>query len=402
MPTARAQEAAPPATETAPAMEPAPSEPVHATFDTPSNGAPIEPNATATPTEASVAAPADPSVTATPSDPNASPPAGEVLGMELPAISAKTYDLKLVRPSQSKQMYLFDKDTGALPDLGRVFLLRQGPAPIMGFRVVKLYAEKHQLAAKRIKDYPDQTELMKDSSYRAYEKVGEITSVPANTPADITDLNELEAPAVSDAAVTGEGESAKGVAPNVNGGPDDSLAGDQGSGDEEDDPDRGGDTPDGFAPNFLGFDVGAYRAINLPTGPYSTGFGFTYAHLLSKNSHGGGIAAEFGFGYYKSGGDVDTDDVPPVKVSQSFTMLPVAARLRYQFSLDEGWGYYVYAGGMYNHVLSQFGATETQVALAKTAVLGIGAGVFIPTGPNWYVKLNLGSDFIGGGLLLRF
>jgi hypothetical protein len=376
-------------TETTPTTEPAAEPPVEGVFETPT-----EKNTTVAPADSPAEAPA----------PEVSSDA-DVLGMELPPISAKTYDLKVERPSLSKRMYLFQKSTSAMPDIGRIFLLRDGPTAVMGFRVVKIYPEKKQIAAKKVKDYPNFLELPAGSTYKAFEKMGAITSVPENTPEDLTDLNELEGGSAPDPQATPtDGTGEMPLSGGVEGGAPVATLSDAPSmtgSDDEEGEDSGESSEEEFAANMMGFDVGSYRGVNLPGGASTMGFGLNYSRLLTT-ARTGSLAAEVGIAYYKNSGDIKSPETGEI-TSQSFTLTPLSGRLRYHFSLiDEKWSYYIYGGGIFNRVSSQFGATTEEVALVEKMIVGVGAGVFIPTGPNWYMKLNLGTDWIGFGLALRF
>ncbi len=376
-------------------------------------------------------APADPGVVADPNapvDPNVEPV------LEPAQIEARYYDVSVVRPSESKRVYLLSKPNAGMPDIGRVILIKQNGIPVMGFRVLRVYPEKQEIAAKTIKKYEGYDELPVGELYRAYEKKGVITVIPENTPDDLTDLNDLEgggAGAAAGGAQAGDGTAQDLGVQNPDGnfenGPPPETSLPPGSGDstgqamdqninvgessyteeEEPDDDEVDYTEDEMISNMLSFDAGVLRGQNMPGGNMSLGGGFTYSRYLGTRIFdvtGRGapdaLALELGLYYYKNSGDVDIDGTI---VSQAFTVMPLSAKLRYHFSLSsEKTGFYMYGGILYNRISSQIGATEEEVALAQTAIPAFGIGAMIPTGPGWFLKLNAGTDFIGAGIALRF
>lgn len=357
----------------------------------------------------------------TPGEPTTPPPpAAEVktpeepIGVQIPQqneskVAAKVYDLKVIRPSHSGSMYLFLKDNNKMPEVGRVFLLKNGMTPVMGFRVIKTYPEKNEIAAKKIKKYPGYEMLSAESFFKAYEKLGALSDA-ALTASDLTDLNELEGGTVPvpSATISEENSSSTNALEalpalednheEVTGISDSTENSSNDENEDSEDDSESDKAPLGFLKNFTEFNFGSFKGKNLPGGSSSSGFSLQYSKLLSDKTSGV-LAGEVGLGYYKSSGDVTIDDEP---VSQSFTILPLSMRLRYHFSLKENWSYYLYGGFLYNIVSSQFGASETEVKNAQTIMPGIGVGVYIPTGPDWYLRVNLGTEFLGIGVALRF
>ncbi len=88
--------------------------------------------------------------------------------------------------------------------------------------------------------------------------------------------------------------------------------------------------------------------------------------------------------------------------SKSYTMMPWIATGRYNFPLNESWSFYLYGGFYYNYVMDNVGATPAELAQIEVLALAGGGGFIVQTGPNWYLRLNLGVESIAGGVVLRF
>ena len=340
-------------------------------------------------------------------------------------IEAVAYDLKTIRPSKSGRVYLFQKSDSDFPVDGKIFLLRQGDTPVMAFRVLKTYPATKRLAAKKLLPYEGFPKLEKGSEYRAFEKVGDKVKPVPPSPEDLRDLQELEAgspeeipappPAeglepVDDAppaelttspeaappeplpeptpelppAETSPQPEAKAPEPPPEEPADEDV--EMRNTEEEDEYDEVG----GYFPNHFTMGVGIFAKMKVP-GPdmkFSGGF------LYSKN-FGESLAAEGGFFYYKSSGDETGSTI-------ATTIMPIVANLRYQRRWNDLWTGYLYGGLVYPYVASNVGATRTQLAQIQTIWPAFGMGVFLQTGPNWYMRFNLGYEAVFLGVSLRY
>jgi hypothetical protein len=90
-------------------------------------------------------------------------------------ILAKTYPLRVLRRSNSNQLYLLQKSTPGMPEVGRILLLKDEEAPLMAFRVVKVYENWPVIAAKKIRGYSsDFRHLPRGEIFSAVEKLADI------------------------------------------------------------------------------------------------------------------------------------------------------------------------------------------------------------------------------------
>lgn len=319
-------------------------------------------------------------------------------------IEAKAYELKTIRPSKSGRVYLFQNLDEGFPVDGKIFLLRQGDTPVMAFRVLKTYPTTKRIAAKKLLPYEGFPALERGSQYRAFEKIGDKVAPVPPSPEDVQDLKELEGDALEDLTAIppppeegtpeapSESPPEETVAPEVTEPTPESF---QPPSDE--DPElRDTEAPDeydeigGYFPNSFTMAVGLLYNGTVP-GP-NPKFG---GGLLYSRNFGAAWAAEGGFFYYKSSGEVNGSTV-------ATTIIPLMGNLRYQQRWKELWTGYVYGGFMYPYVATNVGATNRQLAQIKVISPAVGVGVFLQTGPNWYLRLNLGTDSMTLGVTLRY
>jgi hypothetical protein len=327
-------------------------------------------------------------------------------------IEAKAYDVRTVRPSKSGRVYLFVKDDAAMPPPGKLFLLRDGATPVMAFRVLRTYPAQKRIAAKKLRAYPGFDPLGRGSRFRAFEKVGDRVVVIPPSPEDLNDLQELEAvptdelpPApqenVDSVAAPQEEIPAEEPPP-----PAETLPAEEQSPppeeksnseelyESEDDElevrDEEDEDIDSYYPNQFSMEIGLLPNADVPGPTTKFGGGLRYARNLGTS-----WAIEGGFFYYKSTGDVEESPV-------TMTVVPLIGTLRWQTRLAEIWTGYLYAGVMYPYVASQIGASTRMLATVQTISPALGAGIFLRTGPNWYLRLNLGTDAMTAGVMLRY
>lgn len=313
-------------------------------------------------------------------------------------IDAKAYELRTIRPSKSGRVYLFQKFDEGFPVDGKIFLLRQGETPVMAFRVLKTYPTTKRMAAKKLLPYEGFPTLERGSQYRAFEKVGDkVVPVPPS-PEDVKDLQELESDALEDLTTIPppEGETSPPESPPAEAPPVEATPESFQPPSDEDPEIRDTEAPDeydeigGYFPNSFTMAVGLLYNATVP-GP-NPKFG---GGLLYSRNFGTSFAFEGGFFYYKSSGEVNGSTV-------ATTIMPLMANLRYQWRWSEIWTGYVYGGLMYPYVATNVGATARQLAQIKVISPAVGVGAFLQTGPNWYLRLNLGSDSMTLGVTLRY
>lgn len=336
---------------------------------------------------------------------------------ETQEIEAKAYDLTTIRPSKSGRVYLFQKSDAEMPVDGKIFLLREGETPVMAFRVLKTYPQSMRIAAKKLLPYEGFAALDRGSKYRAFEKVGDkVTPVPPS-PEDLNDIQELESapaeevpaappeetppapaeetpPPPEDLTETPPPEPPAEEAPPAEPTPEASPApapeppGDENVEMKDTDDEEEADEIGIYYPNFITMSVGLINNANV-IGPNPKLGG----SLAYSRNFGSEWAGEFGLSYYKSG-NTDT--------GVTMTAMMFTGTVRYLHRFTDMWTAYAYAGGASTYISSQIGATKDQLAKAQFPIPAFGVGVFLQTGPNWYLRGNLGYDSVGLGISLRF
>jgi hypothetical protein len=314
---------------------------------------------------------------------------------KLPSIEAKIYNVQIVRPSKSGRVYLIQKNDSDLPEIGRIFLLKDSATPAMAFRVLKTYPENQQIAAKRVRVYPGFDELAVDAQFRAYEKKGNIAITPPPSSEDQADLMDLEQ-SPAPAELQSEPTAATEVTENKeNDEFETEVRGDPGEQDVEVHDDTSVDEDYAsydYFPNWLTVPFGMYLGNSqLPGSSTQKGTGLLYGRNMGSRS----FTLEGGFFYYKAAGDV-------AGVSKSYTLMPLVGMGRFNFPVTENVLFFLYGGVQYKWVIGNLGATPRELQRIAVAAPLAGLGVFVQVGPNWFLKFNLGIDSVLGGIALRF
>ncbi len=348
-------------------------------------------------------------------------------------IEAKAYDIRTIRPSRSGRVYLLEKTGEEMPVSGKIFLLREGNTPVMALRVLKTYPDTFRIAAKKLKNYPGFEVLTRNSRFRAFEKVGDVVPPVPPSEEDLKDLEDLESNAIEELppeAPPEEGpmegleelpaeppqeeemeslEEAPLEEEPLEELPEEEFASDAPSepGQEFSEEEPGEEDLEirdtvveedidlSFPNQFtmaIGMmpDMGLIGKVKVPGPATKIGGGLLYARDFGPT-----FAMEAGFFYYKSSGEVNGTTI-------TMTMVPVVANLRWQTRWREIWTGYLYAGGMYPMVASQIGASTLLLKQIQVLQPTLGAGVFLQTGPNWFLRLNLGIDHATAGVMLRY
>ncbi len=329
---------------------------------------------------------------------------------EAPPIEAKAYDLKTVRPSRSNRVYLFEKEVPEFPEVGRIFLLKRDETPVMAFRTLRIYPDTKQIAAKKIRTYPGRKTLEADSTYRAFEKVGDLIKTKP-TKEDLDDLAELESQALP-ALPAPEGVDGQVATPDAQAGtktPSEAetktkatlhhkkeIDESEDEIDEEEDEIKDTGIFDYF-PNMVSTEFNFIRNTSTPGGTLKSGATLRYARAMNyrvfqlQYKKPDSLWIEGGLSYFQGSGE-----------GKSLTIMPITGALRYDMPLTDILTFYAYGGLVYNAVMGQTGASATDQAKATGFAPALGVGTFIQTGPNWYVRLNLGLDNFALGLVLRY
>lgn len=322
-------------------------------------------------------------------------PGSDVTEVPTGEIEAKVYDLTTIRPSKSGRVYLFQKADAEMPQVGKVFLLREGTTPVMAFRVLKTYPAQMRIAAKKLRAYPTYDPLARGSSFRAFEKIGDVMVPVPPTQEDLDDLKELEdlppppeEPEVlpAEEEETAVEETPEPEASEEQAGPEDPRSLYEEEEDLEIREEDEDDEFDSYYPNQFSMDVGLFPSSNIPGPGTKFGGGLRYGRRLSAR-----WLIEGGVFYYRSS-DADV----------SLTILPMIGTLQWLSRFNSIMTGYLYGGLIYPYVGSNVGASNRQLAEIQTVSLAAGAGIYLQTGPNWYLRANLGFEAMTLGVMLRF
>ena len=361
--------------------------------------------------------PASPVITTTPS-PKPSP----ISAVE-PGIEAKELDVKFIRASTSKNIYLFEQTAQQppeeLPLPGRILLLRAEekstsepgvglPEPVMAIRVLKTYPELKQFAGKRVQTYPKSDTLEPLGQFKALEKTGDIIP-PVPTSQDKADLKELEtapqSPSASPSPTPTPSPSPKASGKEEEDGSTEEAKVSESSDDEEKDSGQATtieEAPDvTYTPHWLTLQFGLLKnntgsgsTTYLSAGGFRYGYSVLHMMALRKPTLYDSLTLEAGLFYYKVLGFFVSND--------AYTVVPLVGTVRYNIHFGESKGIFVYGGLMKNNVISQINGTDANIALLGSTNLAAGIGFMFQIGPGWEGRFDLGLDTIGAGIMLRF
>lgn len=141
-------------------------------------------------------------------------------------------------------------------------------------------------------------------------------------------------------------------------------------------------------------------ATALSSKQYASGgakYGYTFAKMLflKRPMVQDSVTVETGLYFYRINGFSPTDP------ADSYSILPVLITARYNLLLGDNMALFLYAGVLQNFVVHFAGTAENKGFLQSHFPAG-GGGFFFHIGPSWDVRLDLGYDDLGLGLVLRF
>lgn len=348
----------------------------------------------------------------------------------LPEIRARMYPVSVVRASKSGQVYLFNDPNEARPFPGRILLVKKDRQQLMAFRVLRTYSDSRQFAAKVVRRYPEIEILPTEEAFSGIEKISDMTPPPP-TSQDRADLKELEAglesppgaSAIPPTAGIGARPQTVDYDPELDAGTSPALSGavdsdlekadpsiDDGDGEDSFDDDADGEMvieevlPLDHFRSALSVQFGMMTNFNQSNEVELFGFrgaGLRYALTLGKmvflkRAHlQDSLAAEGGFFAYQARFYTDAG----VGV---YSVTPLMASLRYTINFANKFGIFGYAGIMANRILSDVGGNDSDRAALNSTVSSAGLGALAAIGPGWDLRLDLGIDMLGLGLMLRF
>ncbi|MGK5085199.1 hypothetical protein WDW37_18070 [Bdellovibrionota bacterium FG-1] len=327
----------------------------------------------------------------------------------LPLIEARVFDVRVVRHSRSERVYLFDDVSDSKTRPGKILLLRKDNNPVMAFRVIRTYAEKKQIAAKRVRRYGDVKNLDNDATFSALEKVLDIP-LPPQTAQDKADLKELENP---NAVPTAPGPEVHPFDPDLDAGSSPPPGGTVDSDQSKDTPFRDDDDEDQAA--HLGLAIEETNPLDPNTHWLTGGVGYlrngapdgTSAFYLSGGLRYGltlgkmiflrrakaqdSIVAEAGLFFYRIIGFQ--------KDTESYDVMPLLGTARYNIQFSENFAIFFYGGVVQNRVIRTNGDNAHLLSMTFPTA---GGGFLFRVGPNWDARVDLGYDTATLGLVLRF
>ncbi len=320
---------------------------------------------------------------------------------KLPEIEAKIYESQVVRKSHSGRIYLLNADQ--LPNEGRILLFKKNAGPAMAFRAIKRYPDKNQFAAKVVRKYPEYDTLKKEDRFLTIEKISDIIPPPP-TESDLKDLEELESPEEPSSELQDEPtdkikekiqEIEKGNAEEDSENP---LSEDEDkwlalSAEEV--------FPLDLTPFGVSLEFGYFRAVNPTlTSFYFSGGGVRFGLKLfqiiflkrpflqdSLTLEGGAFVVKI----QNFGGTLN-----------AYSLVPTIGDLRYTLHIGEGFNLFFYGGILKNFVVSSALGDPAVINSFSLLQPAFGGGVIFRVGPNWEVRVGVGYDMLGAGIVLRF
>lgn len=314
---------------------------------------------------------------------------------DLPEIEALAFKVRVVRKTKSGRVYLFDDLSSHKPPQGKIFLVKENQEPAMAFRVLKQYADKPQFAAKRVRQY--QTPYLESShEYIAWQKLRDLHAGPSNIPVSEEDQSELQE--LENAAISEEELNDEELARQLDKSTPEKLTRDEELTLKQLEI-REYPQLDRFS-HWLSLQMGLIRNLSASNeATYYTGGGIRYGltvgkRMLAKQNSEDSLVLEGTIFYYRV--------LQFLTPTDEYTMTPWGVNLRYNLMWSETFGFFLYGGFLYNYILSSQGDTAEGIALLGGFVPSFGTGLLYTMGPHWQLRLDLGYDLIGIGLVLRY
>lgn len=348
----------------------------------------------------------------------------QIKSEDLPEIEARKFEISIHRVSQTGRVYLIDDKDNSKPRVGKVLLIKKNllSSPIMAIRVIRVYEDKNEFAAKRIKRYANNDSLSPDATYLAIEKISDLKPYQTIEDEELNDeaeLDELEKPEellpqtaaaeVEEIKKENKKPAFRTALPSTS--KMDSVLDEEAKADFAENPDSEDDQVNDLVAkesNLLDPDrhmVGADFALvsnaeNTGSTAYYAGASFRYGLTLIRRSFFTGrhfqdsLTIEGIAFYYRI--------LNFTGVNDSYTLLPLSGIGRYNFHFSEKLTLFVYGGVIYNYVLSNFEGTAAALQSLGGVKVAAGGGVLIKIGPRWNLRASGGIDSVSVGLALRF
>lgn len=358
----------------------------------------------------------------------------------LPDVEIRNFPVVVLKRSSAEGVYLFEDPTAALPSSGKIVLLKKEKEPFLALRVLKVYLDKKEFAAKKLRAYHGHDVINSGEQYIAYEKLSDIPAPPVSAQdaqalsgleTDELDQDHTPPPAPDN---TGAGLPAGGGygsdEPNSGAGlpvpqtydpeldlessppPVGAVDGVGNQLDEAGELTEGGHTHlmvediTPIDPNRYGItgQLGYFRNIDPANNSsiYFVGGGMRFSSTLQrmlfvkKADVQDSLIMEFGVAMYKTLLQSSTNN------ADSYNIFPTMAVARYQVNVGETFAGFIYGGLLKNFSIAAPGSNvDTQNILSQFMPAG-GIGGLFRLGPSWDIRFDLGIDFIGAGLVLGF
>jgi hypothetical protein len=148
---------------------------------------------------------------------------------------------------------------------------------------------------------------------------------------------------------------------------------------------------------------GFLTAGGLTTRGMFTGGGVRYGYTVAKMVFlkrarlQDSFTPEAGIYVYKALFNISASASPP-----AYTVLPLSLSLRYNLTFSSQFTFFAQLGAMMNIVTSAINADSTLTSNFQALIPVFGVGGFYTIGPNWLMRFDMGYDFIGAGIVLKF
>lgn len=320
---------------------------------------------------------------------------------ELPQIKARTFDVTNILQSKTGRVILFESPLSESLPVGRLLLmqLKDSAEPTVAVRVLKIYPVQKAFAAKSIRYYGDLQRIAHLASLTAIEKLSDIDpNAPiTENPKDQSELKEIEEQAALDGKSPQDKQDSE---------PSESSETSESS-DDTTDESTSADETNGimieevspFEKNRNSLTLGASYLHNTDRYFAAGGlrYGLTLIHRLFFNSPHlqDSLTVEGGAYFYKA--------INFSVLSDSYSLINTIGTARYNLFFSEVFGTFLYGGVFRNFASATSPQSTASVALAlSTQGTAIGAGFLVRIGPNWYTRIDVGTDIAGLGLVLQF
>ncbi len=346
---------------------------------------------------------------------------------QVPTLDVEHLQLKATNTSRTGETYLFKVESGAEPPVGTLILLKRDKDPVAAVRVVRNEnVAPKSFIARKVRLYGAYSSIPLDQTWAGIYKIGELSTAES--------LPSLEPPPTLDNHTSPAGASEILPSPSssdIPSAPQPEMVPDTRKNPREYDPELDASTTPRPEPEWIDDEsddtvfIEEYGRINPYNHSFSAGFG-TARNLSNFGSWSEGFSAlQVAYGY-RLGRDLWFQEKKPqdslglevgfqsysrvavASTDDSYQLFPIFGQLIYEIDFAPWFALHGAFGFQYNWITSSSQGSASNSGFQQILDnnggiqqrLSVGAQLFM--GHHWNVRFDVGWEFIGAGLTIRW